>query len=152
MTLCTHCGGRGRIPVKQPRPLPATRGAAAGKLPPFGREVEAAARTGFMPVGGVNIFHQPDSITGQDAWQLAEWSRQHLGPGSAMVLPAGDAPSAYRWPGLAARVVLWAHSMGREEAVALATALIESSAYSRIEVLGGQGGPVTVLADESPHE
>lgn len=152
MTLCAHCGGRGRIPVKQPRPLPATRGAAAGKLPPFGRDVEEAVRAGRLPSGGVNIFHQPDSRTGQDAWQMAEWMRKHCGTGSAMLLPMGDLPGAYRWPALDARVVLWAHGMGREEAVALAAALIEASAYSRIEVLGGQGGPVTVLADESPQE
>lgn len=153
MTLCTHCGGRGRIPVKQSSPLPTVRGAAAGKLPPFGREVEDAARTDSLPPSGVTIFQPPCPITGQDAWLLAADWRQHFGKGSAMLLPIGDVPGAYRWPALdEARVVLWVHGMGREEAVALATALIEASAYSCIEVLGGHGGPVTVLADEYPHK
>jgi hypothetical protein len=62
------------------------------KAPPFGREVAAELAAG-RPVN-CTVF------AGPKAWERAKRRRASLGPGSAMVLPAGEDPAMFRWPKL----------------------------------------------------
>lgn len=60
------------------------------RLPPFGKKVEAALAAGRHP--NVRLF------ACANAWDLARTHRQAIGDDSALVLPPGDDPDAYRWP------------------------------------------------------
>lgn len=60
------------------------------RLPPFGREVEAALAADQHP--NVRLY------ACADGWELAKQHRRTLGPGSTLLLPLGDDPEAYRWP------------------------------------------------------
>jgi len=60
------------------------------RLPPFGREVEAALSAGQHP--NVRLY------ACADGWELAKQHRATFGPGSTLLLPLGDDPEAYRWP------------------------------------------------------
>lgn len=147
MSICHHCQGRGVSAIEPQRRAPASRGAASGKLPPFGREVEEAVRDGTAPASGVNLFCRPCPITGKDAWGLAAQHREQCGPGSAMVLPDGEDPSTYRWPAIPVQfetdpvVVVWAYGFTREEERTIGTALV-TAGYDVVDVLGGPGGPL----------
>lgn len=63
------------------------------RLPPFGREVEAALSTGQH--SNVRLY------ACVDGWELAMQHRATFGPGSTLLLPLGDDPEAYRWPRVA---------------------------------------------------
>lgn len=60
------------------------------RLPPFGRDVEAALAADKHP--NVRLY----ACT--DGWQLATQRRYAFGRGSTLLLPPGDDPEAYRWP------------------------------------------------------
>lgn len=60
------------------------------RLPPFGREVEAALAAGQRP--NVRLY------ACVDGWELAMQHRATFSPGSTLLLPLGDDPEAYRWP------------------------------------------------------
>lgn len=60
------------------------------RLPPFGREVEAALAADKYP--NVRLY------ACIDGWELAMQHRATFGPGSTLLLPRGDDPETYRWP------------------------------------------------------
>lgn len=61
------------------------------RLPPFGRDVEAALAADKHP--NVRLY-----ACRHDPWTLARQHRHTFGPGSTLLLPPGDDPEAYRWP------------------------------------------------------
>ena len=43
---------------------------------------------------------------GSRAWEEAKWRNEHIGAGTATLLPPGDAPDQYRWPVKGLKVML----------------------------------------------
>lgn len=95
-------------------PLQVGRVKLGGKAPPFGRDV-AAEHSAGRPVNCI-VF------AGPKAWERAKRRRAALGPGSAMVLPLGEDPAAFKWPKLPG-VLADARSLDYEAAFALARAI-----------------------------
>ena len=90
--------------------------ARATRLPPFGREVENA----ITENKSLNVY----LFAGRDAWECARARREAHGSGSALLLPPGDDPTAYRWPTVANGVLIVAPSEPRARAFALAQAVV----------------------------
>lgn len=141
MTACRYCSGQGRAPASEPRKPREVRGASSGKLPPFGREVEAAEVASTLPDEGIWLFCGTCPTTGKDPWEQAAWARAKRGEGSAMVLPPGEAATDYRWPALTSTLVAWAYGFDQEGELALGRSLIEAG-YDLVEVCGGPSGPL----------
>lgn len=142
---CPHCHGTGLVAPRER----ATRGAALGKLPPFGREVEAVARQGDGPALPVALFYKPQPPalmhTAKAAWELAREFNAST-PGSAMVLPLEAAIPSFRWPDLpapvkghSAQLMLFAHGCSAEEQFRICRELVEVG-YRRVAAIGGPGG------------
>jgi hypothetical protein len=62
----------------------------ATRRAPFARDVESAIAAGRRP--NVYVFATAD------AWDRARRRRESHGADSALLLPPGEAPDAYRWP------------------------------------------------------
>jgi len=144
MKVCRHCDGSGVVVTSKPTRPPAVRGAAAGKLPPFGREVEARAGEGLYD--GPTVFCGTCPQTEDDPWQLAAAYNAALGSGAAMVLPAGDSVGAYRWPAPLGTVTACAAGFDRKAVDDLGRALI-AAGYDRVRVLHSMVGPREFLAE-----
>ena len=146
MTACQHCKGTGAVQQRET----AMRGNALGKLPPFGREVEQAAREGRLPILGVMVFYKPiapnEFHMERDAWALAAECNAAR-PGSAMVLPVGADVKSFRWPAIPSdacdtQIAFCAYGCAESEQVGIARDLL-AVGYRRVFVLGGPGCPLT---------
>ena len=85
-------GGPGTLASNSGSNYTATRAA------PYSRAILEAQRAGRHP--SVYLF------AGSDCWNLAEHRRRTHGEGSALVLPPGEDPEAFRWPALDALVLV----------------------------------------------
>ena len=65
---------------------------------PYSRSILEAQRAGRHP----NVY----CFAGSDAWNQAEHRRRTHGEGTALVLPPGEDPEAFRWPALDALVLV----------------------------------------------
>lgn len=151
--VCRYCSGTGQThpaPIETPR-IATVRGAAQGRLPPFGREVEDAVNAGNLPPGGVDIFVRGCLRPRSDVWQLADQGRRLRGAGSAMVLPSGDDPTTYRWPAIpviweeSPAVVIWTFGCTSDEERAFGEVFI-AVGYDVVDVRGGPSGPLRFSA------
>ncbi len=99
------------------------------KRAPYAREVETLLQAGREP----NVW----LFCGPDAWDNAKQCRQIHGPGSALVLPPGDDPAAYRWPPVDGLLL---HPGGAEGATVrdLVRAVLRSGVRVVIELRGPQ--------------
>jgi hypothetical protein len=73
----------------------------------------------------ISAGHSPNVyvLTGSEAWTRASRRREVHGAGSALVLPQGGDPRAFRWPVLDS-VFVDARTLRRQAAVELGAALI----------------------------
>jgi hypothetical protein len=76
---------------------------AATRLPPFGRDVQAAVAAGMKP----NVY----LFATRDAWENARRRRDRHGVDSAMLLPPGEMANSYRWPFIPGGVFIVANGM-----------------------------------------
>lgn len=76
-------------PVRDP--FPPTNQIHVRQLPPFGREVMQRLTNGET----MNLWIYANR---PDPWRVALLHRNTIGPGSVLVLPAGQDPKALRWP------------------------------------------------------
>lgn len=85
---------------------------------PFYMEVEQQLKLGIQP----NVF----LYAGLNCWGRALARRDVLGPGTALVLPDGEKPSALRWPPIDSLVVVWPNygTQDHKMKIELAQALI----------------------------
>lgn len=93
-------------------PIQPARLVKSKPLAPFATEIERAVRRGRA----LNAR----CFTGSDGWNRAMRWRARLGPGSALVLPAGCSPSDFRWPVLPWGLLIDALELERGEALELA--------------------------------
>lgn len=113
------------------------------KAPPFGREVAAELAAG-RPVNCI-VF------AGPKAWERAKRRRASLGPGSAMVLPAGEDPAAFRWPKLPG-VLADARDLDYAGAYALARSLASGGSAPVYVVTSGDSIIVRRPSRRAEHE
>lgn len=85
------------------------------RRPPYAAEVEAELRAGRYP----NVY----IMAGPQAWTRAQERRRIQGNATALVLPEGADPAAYRWPALDA-VLVDAIGMDHRAMLAVAQALV----------------------------
>ncbi len=98
--------------------------ASGRRLPPFGRDVERAVAAGKSP--NVYIYATPD------AWERV----RNRTRGTAMVLPPGEDPEAYRWPCVPGGVFICAPGAPRELALKLARAVVSCGSPLAFAVYG----------------
>lgn len=133
--------GESRHPQRTSTPdrlrLPATRDAGL-RHPPYGKEVLAELQRGREP--NVRLF------CGRDAWQKAERWRKGFGPGSALVLPRAEDPSAFRWPRMYGVIVDYPEDSpaALERKQALASALIRDGV--EFVLMKHEGKPIIARA------
>lgn len=97
---------------------------AASRHPPFGRDVEFAVAAGKSP--NVYVF------ACVDAWERA----RNRTRGTALVLPPGDDPEAYRWPRVPSCVFVCAPGQPRELAFRIARAVVSCGTPMAFAVFG----------------
>ena len=69
------------------------------KLPPYGR---AVVQQRITATENLNLW----IYGGSRAWDEAKWRTEHIGAGTATLLPPGDDPNHYRWPVKGLKVML----------------------------------------------
>lgn len=84
-------------------------------MPPFALDVLRGIAAGRFP----NVY----AFAGPDARLRAQRRRAACGDDSALVLPPGDPPDAYFWPGVPGGVLVAADGQPRSLAAALARAI-----------------------------
>jgi hypothetical protein len=84
---------------------------AGRRWAPYAREVQAAPRNVYL-------------FTGADAWARARARREARGPGSTLLLPAGDEPGLYRWPIVPGGILIVAITIPRSLALDLARCIV----------------------------
>lgn len=136
-----HGSGGGRRLGKQPvetiaQPeLPWTR----MKLAPFSKAILEQQRAGRTP----NVY----LFAGSDAWNQAEYRRRTHGDGSALVLPPGERPEAFRWPALDALVLVPGDEAG-DIIRALIVRLLAAGTRCVVEIRPGLA-PIAHYAEQS---
>ncbi|MBS0567103.1 MAG: hypothetical protein JSS59_06770, partial [Proteobacteria bacterium] len=88
----------------------------ATRLPPFGREVEAAISAGKNP----NVY----LYAGRDSWQQARMRVARTSVGKTLLLPPGEDPNSYRWPAVPGGVFIVGIGEPRARIFALAHAVV----------------------------
>lgn len=140
MSHCPQCHGTGRLTSRHPTPYPTMRTPDARPMIPHGNEVMAALRAATL-TREVHLYCGACPRTKRDRWALAAARITDAGPGSAMVLPEGADPAAFRYPALEVgpmnvSVAAFAYGLSREQQHALGHALI-AAGLQRVTVLGG---------------
>jgi len=119
VALRAHRGfAQGRAVTVAARPVVGIEpsASAATRLPPFGRDVQAAVAAGGKP----NVY----LFATRDAWESARRRRDRHGAASAMLLPPGETAHSYRWPLIPGGVFIVANGMPRKVAFELARAVV----------------------------
>jgi|GEM_PF-4862269 len=102
--------------------------ATGTKLPPYGKEVENTIAGGMT----TNVY----LFAAHDAWERARHRHKTRGPGSALLLPHGGDPAAYRWPIVPNGVFVAAEGQPRERVFKLAQAVVSHGTPMAFAVYG----------------
>ena len=152
MTQCPQCHGTGREAQHPSTPYQTARVPDSRRMIPHGNEVMAVLRGGTLE-REVHLYCGTCPSTKRDRWALAAAHIAKCGPGTAMVLPEGADPSAFRYPALdvgpmGVAVAAFAYGLSREQQHALGHALL-AAGLQRVAVLGGlpPDGPMGLDAD-----
>jgi hypothetical protein len=100
----------------------------ATRRPPFARDIEAAVAAGRHP----NVF----VFATADAWDRARRHRERHGADSALLLPPGEAPDAYRWPIVSGGVFVVAVGRPRTLAFEVARSIVSAGTPLATAVYG----------------
>jgi len=111
----------------------------AKRLPPYGAAVEQAVAAGKNS----NVF----LFATKDAWERA----RNRTRGTALVLPPGDDPEAYRWPCVPSGVFVCAPGASRDLAFRLARAVV-SGGTPMVFAIFGDGEALIVRTAEHAAE
>jgi len=96
------------------------------RLPPYGKEVEQAAREERY----INVA----VFAGPGAWDRAASRRKTHGAASTLVLPPNEPPATYRWPVIPGGVMVVAHD--RKSALELAQAIVSDGTPLAFAIFG----------------
>lgn len=114
----------------------------SNRMPPYGKDVAAAVAAGRA----VNVY----VYAGPNAWQRARDRLASHGPASAMVLPPGDDPAAYRWPRIPGGVLVDARDIDRQTALRIATCIVSCGTGMVFVVRNGEGFAVASSSWQNP--